>query len=411
MKSEITEKGDTEVSIKVKIEKGKVNSKINEIYQKTASELDIPGFRKGKVPKGFLKARFGEDVFDEDSQQELINEYLPQALEEQEIEPVSEPDVDIENFSEGEDFVFTATVEILPDVELGDYKEISIEEEEIEEVTDEEIEEELERMRESNGQIEPKESETIENKDKVTLVNNKGNEGRVTARDEESSPMKELIGKKVGDKVELDLGRGEEKPTEFEVKDVKQVVLPELDDDFAIDQGYESMEELKKELKSDIWERKETQKENNLKESILDRVIENSKISPPEKMVNRMVDNRMDQTKNQLGEDQFASMLAQQDRKEEDFREEIENSVREEIKRNLILDKIAEQENIELDDKEFDSKLEEEAKRQDSNPIKLKNQLKAQDQLESFREQLKRDKVLEFLLSKAKIEEKEETNE
>ncbi len=411
MKSELTEKEDTEVSIKVEIGSEKVDEKIDEIYQKTVQEIDIPGFRKGKVPKGFLKARFGEDVFDEDAQQELINEHLPEALEKEGIEPVSEPEVDVENFGEGEDFIFTATVEIMPDVELGAYKGVEVQEEEVEEVTEEEMEEELERMKESNGQIEPKEEEVVEDGDKVTVENRNGNEGRVTARDKESSPMQKLIGKEVGEEAHLELDNREEESTEFRIKDVKRVVYPDLDDDFAADQGYEDMEELRKEVKSDLWEKKQEQKENELKDKVLEDVIENSKVSPPEKMVDRMVEERMDQTKNQLGEGQFASMLQQQDKNEKEFREEIEDSVREELKQNLVLDKVAEEEEIELSDEEFEKKLEKEAEKQDTSPIKFKNQLKARDSLDSFRDQLKREKVLEFLLTEANIESEEGNHE
>ena len=202
MKSTVKERKPTEVKLEITIDSNTVNNKLDEIYRKTVEELDLPGFRKGKVPKSFVKARFGDDVFYEDAQKELVEEYLPQALEENEVNPVSEPETEIDDFERGEDFTFEAIVEVMPDVELEDYKGIEVEDPGTDEVTEEEIEEELQSLREENGQLVPKDG-AVEAGDHVTVTDSDGNTQEVEVSGDEDNPTSDLIGKTVGDSVEV----------------------------------------------------------------------------------------------------------------------------------------------------------------------------------------------------------------
>ncbi|MCF7889771.1 trigger factor [Candidatus Bipolaricaulota bacterium] len=402
MKSTIKDRKATEVTLEITIDSNTVNNKLDEIYNKTVEELDLPGFRKGKVPKSFVKARFGDDVFYEDAQKELVEEYLPKALEENEINPVSEPETEIEDFEQGEDFTFEASVEVMPEVELEDYKGIEVEDPGTEEVTEEEIEEEIQSLREENGQLVPKEEGVVEAGDHVTVSDPDGNTQEVEVSEDEDNPTSDLIGKSVGDAVEVSAETPDEE-IELEVSDIKELELPEIDDEFAKDLGYDDLESLRTEIKSDLFEQKEKERTDEIGDKILEKIIEKNDFSPPKKMLEQIVNNKVEETKQQIGDDSFADLLEQEGKTEEDWIEDLEKSTEEQLKQRLVLERIAELEDIELSDEEFEEELEEQAEKQGVNPIKLKNQLRAQDRLESYRDSLTHERVFEFLIDSANL--------
>ncbi|MBS3736680.1 trigger factor [Candidatus Bipolaricaulota bacterium] len=410
MKSTIKDRKATEVTLEITIDSNTVNNKLDEIYNKTVEELDIPGFRKGKVPKSFVKARFGDDVFYEDAQKELVEEYLPKALEENEINPVSEPETEIDEFERGEDFTFEASVEVMPEIELEDYKGIEVEDPGTEEVTEEEIEEELQSLREENGQLVPKEGGVVEAGDHVTVSVPDGNTQEVEVSDDEDNPTSDLIGKSVGDEVQVAAETPEDE-IELEVSDIKELDLPEIDDEFAKDLGYEDLEKLRTEIKSDLFEQKEEERTDEIGDKILEKIIEKNDFSPPQKMLEQIVNDKVEETKQQIGSDSFTDLLEQEGKTEDDWVEDVEKSTEEQLKQRLVLNKIAELEEIELSDEEFEEELEEQADKQGVNPIKLKNQLRAQDQLESYRDSLKHEKVFEFLIDSANLISEEDNDE
>lgn len=410
MKSTIKDRKETEVTLEITIDSNTVNDKLDEIYKKTVQELDLPGFRKGKVPKSFVKARFGDDVFYEDAQKELVEEHLPKALEENEIDPVSEPETEIEEFERGEDFTFEVSVEVMPEVELEDYTEIEVEDPGTEEVTEEDIEEELQSLREENGQLVPKEEGAVEAGDHVTVSDPDGNTQEVKVSEDEDSPTSDLIGKSVGDEVEVSAESSEEE-IELEVSDIKELELPEIDDEFAKDLGYDDLENLRTEIKSDLFEQKEQERTDEIGEKILERIIEKNDFSPPEKMLNQIVNEQVEDTKQQIGAESFSDLLEQEGKTEEDWIEDVEKSAEEQLKQRLVLDRIAELEEIELSDEEFEEELEEQAEKQGVNPIKFKNQLRAQDQLDPYRDSLRHEKVFEFLIDSANLISEEDNDE
>ncbi|MBS3788568.1 trigger factor [Candidatus Bipolaricaulota bacterium] len=410
MKSTIRDRKETEVILEITIDSNTVNNKLDEIYNKTVEELDLPGFRKGKVPKSFVKARFGDDVFYEDAQKELVEEYLPKALEENEINPVSEPETEIEDFERGEDFTFEASVEVMPEVELEDYTEIEVEDPGAGEVTEKDIEEELQSLREENGQLVPKEEGVVEAGDHVTVSDPDGNTQEVEVSDDEDNPTSDLIGKSVGDEVEVDEETPEEE-IELEISDIKELELPAIDNEFAKDLGYDDLESLRTDIKSDLFEQKEDERTDEIGEKILEKIIEKNDFSPPEKLLDQIVDEQVEETKQQIGSESFADLLEQEGKTEEDWIKDVEKSAEEQLKQRLVLDRIAELEEIELSDEEFEEKLEEQAEKQGVNPIKFKNQLRAQDQLDSYRDSLRHEKVFDFLIDSANLITEEDNDE
>lgn len=404
MKAKITEREATEVTLEVTIESDVVDSKLDEIYQKSKQEIDLPGFRKGKVPRSFIEARFGEDVFYDDAKEELIQEYLPQALEEHDINPVSEPETESKKFSKGEDFAFEVSVEVMPEVEIPDYSEIVIEDEGAEAVSEEDVEEKLVELQEENGQLVPKDEGPVESGDYVTVSYGDEGEQQVRVNEDENPELKEFIGAEVGDEIEfksMEEGSGESPVLTIET--IKELDLPEIDDEFARDLGYDDLESLRTKVKTDLFEDREEEKTERLGEKILEEIIEESGFEPPEKMLKSISESKIEDTISDVGEEKFSELLDEQGKTRDDFEADIQKSAREQIARRVIVQRIAEENDIELTDDEFDEELEEEADRQDVNPIKLKNQLKAQDQMDSYRSALLRRKVYDFLIDSVEL--------
>ena len=160
------------VKLEITVEAEKFNEAIKKSYAKNAKKFNIPGFRKGKAPMNIIKKHYGEGVFYEDAINFCCDDTYPDALKENNINPVDYPQIDIVQIGEGKDFIYTATVTVIPEVELGEYKGLEVKKVEYN-VTDEEIENELKSMQEKNARVETKVDGTVENGN-IAVIDFKG---------------------------------------------------------------------------------------------------------------------------------------------------------------------------------------------------------------------------------------------
>lgn len=396
MKAEIEQKSKTKLKARVEIPARRVNQKLEEIYRKASKDMKLPGFRRGKVPRGLLKARFGKEMFHEDTQTELIKEYLPQALEELNTEPVSEPDTEVIEFDQGKPFKFRIEVEILPEPELAKYVGVEIEDPGPPEVKEEEIELELENMRRENAVLVPKEEGEICLGDVVILadLNSKEEFEFEVSEEKDISPM--LIGKKKDEEIELP-----DYDTRFKILELKKVNLTE-NDELAHELGYEALEDLKDELREKLDQAKKEIHQKELSLKILDRVVSQSELEIPPGMVNRIIGDNLKAFRKKANDSSLTldDLYQQKDLSEEEYRRQIIK----EIKRKLVLEEIKKREGIQIKNKELANLAEEKAKKLEVNPLKFKNLLKAENgALENFREEKENEKVLHLLRKNAKL--------
>ena len=160
------------VKLEITVEAERFNEAIKKSYAKNAKTINIPGFRKGKAPMNIIKKYYGEGVFFEDAINFCCDDTYPEALKEYNINPVDYPQIDIVQIGEGKDFVYTATVAVIPEVELGEYKGLEVKKAEYN-VTDEEIENQLKGMQEKNARIEEKVDGTVA-KGNIAVIDFKG---------------------------------------------------------------------------------------------------------------------------------------------------------------------------------------------------------------------------------------------
>lgn len=378
---------ETKRTIRVEIPADVVEKKLEELYRRVARTIEIPGFRRGRVPRSFLEARFGKDFLYEDSQEELIEEYLPKALEEHGLQPAGRPETRVVEFEAGKPFIFEVDLEVFPEVELPDYETVEVEEPPAPEVPDPDVEAVIQELRVQHATLVPKgEDEPVAPEDVAVLRLESGKTHEVQARAEGWSAP--LVGKKPGERVELESPRGEKVTGTVEA--VKRIELPDLEE-LATTLGHESPQELREEIRKELEERAERDRKRALRTAVLDALVEKSRVLVPEALVKRIAEAErsfLQQRGHEVSAEEFASL---------------QESVRQRIARDRVLEAVKEKENLALSDEEFETFLKEEAERRNLNPVKFKALLEREGELERLRDQKEEERVLEFLLDRVRV--------
>jgi len=410
------------VELKVEISADRVNDALGQAYKKVVKDIDIPGFRKGKVPRKVLEARYGKEILHKDALDILIPQAYTEAVEETEIDPIDQPDIKDFDIEEDSPLTFTAEVEVKPEVKLGEYKDLGIEKEDSE-VKDEEIDEEIERVRNQHGQLVGSDKEVVEDGDFVIIdfEGKKDGEKFPGGSAEEYSLEigsntfipgfeEQLIGAQVGEELELNVTfpedynaedlAGEEVVFDVKVKEIKEKELPELDDEFAKEvSDYETFEEYRNSIEERLQKSKKDRTQRDYENKLIEKASENAEIDVPDKMVEDEL-NKMFQN--------FAQSVSQQGMEIEDYlnyigtdesgwKEQNRESAENRTRSNLVLEAIAEKEGIEITDEEIEEQINEIAENNDQDPEQIKAFLQMQGQLDSLKDGLKMQKTIDYL--------------
>ncbi|MFW6389713.1 MAG: trigger factor, partial [Halanaerobiales bacterium] len=408
---------------------------LEKAYKKVVQDVSVPGFRKGKVPRKVLEARFGEEVLYKDALDIIIPEAYQQVVKEEGLEPIDQPEIEDYYIAKDEPATFTATVEVKPEVELGEYTGFNMENEEVE-ISNEEINDYLSNIQERNSQLENTDKEFVEDGDYVIIDFEGSIDGEsFPGGSEEEFGLEigsgdfvpgfeaELIGHKVGEEFEFDLTfpedyqaedlAGEKATFKVEIKEIKQKVVPELDDEFAQEVSeYDTLKEYKDEIKSRMKEEKQSRADNEIEQKILDKIAETTEINIPEKLIedelNRMYRNFAMQVSQQgLNIDDYFEQTGMD---EEIWKEQNHDTAKNRVRNNLILEAISEDKEIEVTDKDIDEKIAEFADRFDQEPEDLKEQLKKTGRLDGLKSDIKVEKTLDYLKTNNIKRENKENN-
>ena len=350
------------------------NKGLDEAFKKIAKTINVPGFRKGKITRKFFEQRFGvESLYQEALDKILPNAYM-KAVVETEIEPVDQPEVDIQQMKKGEPLVFTAKVTVKPEFELGTYKGLKAKELDTV-VTDEDIVEELKRMQEGHADLVLKEDGVVEEGDTavidfegfvddVAFEGGKGTNYSLVIGSNTFIPGFEdqLIGLKAGESKDVvvtfpeeyhasDLA-GKEAVFKCTVHEIKTKELPELNDDFVAElnqEGIDTLDQLKEDIKKRLEEQKKHEAEVALHDSLIDQIIENTSIDLPEAMITTEVDRMIQEFEQRLGSQGMNLELYYQytGGNEESLRIQMKDEGTRRVQTRLILEAIAKAENIE----------------------------------------------------------------
>ena len=395
-------------------------------YQKAKGRISIPGFRKGKAPRKMIEQMYGKGVFLEDAVNALIPEHYSKALAECELEIVSQPTIDITQAEPGKAFIFTAEVATKPEVTLGDYKGVEVPKTEIT-VTDEDVDAEIKKEQEKNSRTINVEDRGAQLQDVVTIDfegsvdgvpfdGGQATEYPLTLGSNTFIPGFEdqLVGAKVGDDVDVKVTfpeeyqakelAGKEAIFKCAVKKIEAKELPELDDDFAKDVSeFDTLAEYKEHVKTNLVERKENEAKRAKEDAAVDKAIENAQMDIPEAMLmtqcRQMLDDFSRRMQSQgLSMDQyfqFTGMTADK------MMEDMKPQALKRIQTRLVLEKVAEVENIQPTEEEVNEEISKMAEAYKMEADKLK-ELLGERELEQMKKDMAVQKAVTVIADAAK---------
>lgn len=427
MKAELVKKEGNKVTLKITVDNNKFEEAVNKAYNKTKGKYNIPGFRKGKAPKVVIETQYGKGVFYNDAIDMLFPEVYPEAIKELNIDPIDRPDLDIEEISKDNGLVMVVNVEVKPEFELGAYKGIEISKVD-NTVSEEDVEARLNEMVNRNARLTSVEGKALENGDTavidfegfengVAFEGGKGENYNLVIGSNTFIPGFEdqLVGKKAGEEVEVNVTFPETyhaenlagKPVVFNVKvnDVKVKEVPALDDEFAKDTTeFETLAELRADVKTKLEEQAKNAADAEMRNALVEKVSANTEVEVPEAMVQHQIDNMLMELNYQL---QYQGLNLQQllemtGRGLEELREERRADAERLVKSSLILEAIAEKENVEANDADVDAELEKMAAMYNMEVEKIKSSLRETD-IEDIKGQIKIRKTLDLLVENATI--------
>ena len=379
------EKNMAKLTIEVSAED--LDKAMEKAYQKQKSRISLPGFRKGKAPRKMIESMYGKGVFMEDAVNSLVPQEYTKALGECDLEIVSQPEINVTQMEPGKALIFTADVAVKPEVTLGDYKGVEVPKSEIT-VTDEEVDAEVKKEQDKNARTVAVEDRAAANGDITTIdfegfvdgeafEGGKGTDYPLTLGSGSFIPGFEdqLVGAKAGDHVEVKVTfpeeyqakelAGKEAVFQCDVKKVEAKELPELDDDFAQDASeFDTLAEYKEDIKKNLTEKKEKEARAAKENAAVDKAIENAQMEIPDAMLNTQVRQMLDDFSRRMQSQgltmeqyfQFTGMTL------EKMQEEMKPQALKRIQTRLVLEKIAEVENLTATAEDIEAEYEKIAK-------------------------------------------------
>ena len=415
-----------EVKLEITVEAKKFDETMKKIYFKTAKYFNIPGFRKGKAPMNIVERYYGTEIFYEDTFNEIAQETLEQAVEENKLDVVSRPDIEVTQIGKGQDLIYTAIFQTKPEAKLGKYKGIEIKKIEYN-VEEKDIEHELEHMQEHNSRLISIDDRPVEDGDITVIdfegfVDGKTFEGGKAENYELTIGSKtfipgfedQIIGMKIDEEKDVNVTFPKEyfskdlagKEATFKVKlhEIKKKELPKLDDEFAKDVSeFDTLEELKKSIKEKLEEDAKQRQKYETEEAVVKAVTENIEVEVPSGMIETEVENMIKDIETRLSYqglklEQYLQML---NKTEDEMKKEYEPQALEAVKTRLMIDAVIKAEKIEANIEEIDEKIKEMAKNygkeNDEEFIQNENVRKY------IEEGIKSEKALDFLVKNAKM--------
>jgi trigger factor len=368
------------------IEQAEIQKGLTTAFNKVKGNLNVPGFRKGKVSRQVFNRMYGEEALYEDALNAVLPEAYEAAVKEAGIDPVSQPKIDVDSMEKGQDWVIKAEVTVKPEVKLGDYKDLTVEKQD-REVTEEDVDARIKREQEAQAELVIKEDEAAENGDTVvidfegflgeeTFEGGKGENYSLELGSNSFIPGFEdqLVGVKAGESKEVNVTFPEDYQAEdlagkdavfkVTVHEVKAKELPELDDEFAkdVDDSVETLAELKEKYRQELTETKEKAAEDAKDEAAIRQAVENAEIVElPHSMVHDEVHRSMDEFLNHMQRQGISPEMYYQltGSTEADLHQQFEGEAETRVKTNLVIEAIAKAEGLEATEEDIEKEIQE----------------------------------------------------
>lgn len=411
----------------VEVAKEEFDKALDQAFKKVVKQVTVPGFRKGKVPRRIFEARFGVEALYQDALDIILPQAYQKAVEETGIEPVDQPEVDIEQLEKGKNLIFKAVVTVKPEVKLGEYKGLEIPAKDFS-VTDEQLQEELERIRERQAELIVVEDGKLENGDLAVI----DFEGFIDGEPFEGGKAEnynlelgsntfipgfeeQLVGMAKGEEKEIKVTfpeeyhveelKGKEAVFKVKVNEIKRKKLPELDDEFAKDVSeFETLEEFKADLRKKLEEQARLEEENYKRDRVAEKAAEKAEIDIPQVMIDHEVEHMVQDFEQRLRfqgldlDNYFKFTGSSMEQLKEQFKEDAEKRVR----ISLTIEAISKAENIEVTEEDIDKELDKMAELYSQDKEQLKKMFQSQGSLDRIKTDLQFRKTLDFLVEHSK---------
>ena len=392
-----------------------------------ANRVSIPGFRKGKAPRHIIEQRLGKEAILDTAFESVADKAFVEALKEQDLSPVSRPDIETVTLEDGKDVVFKARFIAKPEVTLGEYKGLVVEKK-VDEVTDEDVDKEIESMRRRRSQmVDAPEGAEVKTGDFVTLdfkgfVDGEafeGGEGKDHPLEIGSNRFipgfeDQLIGMKIGEERDVNVTFPEEyhskdlagKPAKFEctIHSIKERRLPELDDEFAKKVSkFQTVEELRADIRKNLEHAAQQKADNDYNVAVIEKATENITVDIPEIMIENRVTMMIQEMAMRLEQQgmRFEQYMQYAGTDLNQIREQYKKTAAENVKTDLMLEAVAKAEDIKVDDKDLDGEVAAMALTYGATPAQVRKVVKEQGRVGDLITTVLRKKTSQFILDNA----------
>jgi trigger factor len=415
------------VQLQIEVDADQVALALDKAFKKVAAKINVPGFRKGKVPRGIFEAKFGVESLYQDALDIILPEAYMEAIEQHEIIPVDRPEVDVQQFAKGQALKFTATVAVKPEVELGQYKGIEVPEKK-NEVTADEVQAELERLQQRHAELVVVEEGAAQNGDTVVLdfdgyvdgVAFEGGKSEKYSLELGSGSFipgfeEQVVGLSAGDEKDIEVNFPENYHSEelkgkaavFKIKlhDIKRKNLPELDDEFAKDVSeFDTLDEFKQDIETRLLDRKTKANQQEIESAVVEKAAEAAEVEIPASMVETEQEQMYKDFANRLqmqgmNLDMYFQFSGQN---EQALKDQMKGDAEKRVRNNLVLEAIGKAENIETTEEELNQELEKMAEQYQRSVDEIRTILSANGNLEGLKSELTVKKTVEFLVANSK---------
>ncbi len=426
MKFKIEDLSPVSKRIEIEIPPDQVDSELDATYRSLSKRVKVKGFRPGKVPRNILERYYGSTVQDE-VLSKLIKDSYQKAIEEGKIVPLSRPVLNDGKIERGKEFKFSATVEVEPRIEPRDYLGLTIESRKVN-ISPEQVTQALAELQNHHAQFQQVSEKQPLKKGDFALIDCQGFLEERPLEDEkgedyiievDTGPSSSifgdsLIGMDVNEEKEIRVTlpqdypkknlAGREVKYKVKLKEIKEKVLPKLDDEFAKDLGkFGSLEELKEELCRQLESKEQALLKEELKDKIISQLITKNPLEVPSSLVEAQIDFLIAQRQRLL---EIQGLGPERPNvREHELREELRESALRRVKAGLLLEAIADQEQIEVSEQEISDRLEEIALREKKRVEEIRENYRKQGLLKSLKAQIREEKTFDYLISKVELKE------
>ncbi len=426
MKTTVETVDETTVKLTVEVEPERIRAAFNEAAQHIAKDIQLPGFRKGKVPRKLLEARIGKDAIKAHAVEDSLGEFYVEAIREHEISPVTQPEIDLDTFDEADGAKFTATVEVVPTFEVPEHEGISVTFPEWD-VSDDDVNERLQELRERFAEVDVVER-AAKRGDYVTLdlklevdgteledaavedaMYEVGSGGVTPKLDEELEGVVGSSDLTYTDTLPEDYPEhgGKEATFHVTVKDVREKTLPALDDDFAMTASeFDTIDELRKDIRDSLLRRNIMTAQTELRNRIMEAYLALVDVPLPKKMVENDIEHRVGQVEQQAEQIGMEAddLLQMQGMTMEEYRNQVSLQSEQTVKAQLVLDGLAKKLEVEVTEDDLNAEVMRHARARNADPQALARQIVQQGTLGILAGDVARRKAIDTVVAAAQVD-------